>query len=228
MIVLAAPALACAADRRIELASVVARRDVASQEGETLHAAVLDHAARRLFSSLRTAHDWGPAHPAWVRNFAEFRAGYGTLIARHTSTAVIDQLASALARGMSEGELQDVIAFQGDARSERIAAGLRALGVDMASMMRMIGMAGEPQLYTQDEQQEMKRKMSALQGREAEMRALKSEIDELSQAMSRPALVKYHAILRDTLLPSLERAASDAALQAPLAEFLQSWKGRVR
>lgn len=214
-------------DRRGLMADAVLASPHASLllDERRLAEAVLDPQARVLFRQLRPDAQWGPASPAWKSHFAEFKRELQQM------TPVDDaklkaQMKTALLRDLSEEDLAEIdLAMAEPALGESIKAAADA-GLDPSFAFRIAAMGTQPELYSADEVDEVRRIVTRLQQKEKELMAAERTRTAVAR-LDTPAFRKYQQTMIGVVEAQVSGGAADPARRAAVDDMLVRWRARI-
>lgn len=186
--------------------------------------AVLDPQARGLFRQLRPDPQWNPGNPAWTAQFADFKRELQQMTPVDEARLKA-QMKTALLRDLSEGELAEIdLAMADPAFGESINAAASA-GLDPSFAFRVTAMGAQPDLYSAEEIEEVRRTITRLQQKEKELMA--SERTRAAVArLDTPAFRKYQQSTIGVVEAQLAGGA-DPARRTAVEELLVRWRARI-
>jgi hypothetical protein len=212
---------------REALASKIVSNPATQFDQEEFEAAMTDAAARPLFKKIRTDTNWGPEHPTWRQLFPEFNASFRNFT-KGLSFGVEERLKMALATALTETELSEIVATLSDAKYLDNLKIMKQLGIDSASVMRIMGIVTTPALYSQAEKESLKEKFSGLKGRERELETLKPRIDAALKSVQTPAFTNYQRVLAAVLSELLRSLETDDSARQQMRSLIVTWQDRVK
>ena len=214
-------------DRRPLMADAIlgSRHAALLLDEKRLTEAVLDARARIVFRQLRPDPQWNPSSPAWKSGFGQFKQELQQLVPAD-DTQLRATMRAALLRDFDETELAEIDAAMADpAFGESINAAAQA-GLDPSFAFRVTSMGRQPELYSADEVDEVKRVITRLQQKEKEL--MSSERTRTAVArLDSPAFRKYQqsmiAVIEERTTGSTAAAGNREAVEA----LLSRWRAKV-